>query len=153
MRKLGLFTTRERDAELATAVLAALAENQVDFTLFFRLLADAQVAGAGEAVLRSLFRDLVACDALLARWRARLTREPQDAEHRRAAMHAVNPAYIPRNHQIEAMIAAAVERDDFTRMDELLAVLSRPYEDQPEFARYTQSPQPHEEVTATFCGT
>jgi serine/tyrosine/threonine adenylyltransferase len=72
---------------------------------------------------------------------------------RRSAMRAVNPAYIPRNHQIEAMITAAVEQDDFTRMDELLAVLSRPYEDQSEFILYAQPPQPHEQVKATFCGT
>ena len=68
-------------------------------------------------------------------------------------MRAVNPAYIPRNHQIESMITAAVEQDDFTRMDELLTVLSRPYEDQPEFVRYAEPPQPDEQVTATFCGT
>ena len=131
----------------------ALAENQVDFTLFFRRLADAQVAGAGDEALRSLFQDPAGCDTLLVRWRERLRHETQDAESRRSAMHAVNPAYIPRNHQIEAMITAAVEQDDFTRMDELLAVLSRPYEDQPEFVRYAQPPQPHEQVKATFCGT
>ena len=51
------------------------------------------------------------------------------------------------------MITAAVEQDDFTRMDELLAVLSRPYEDQPKFVRYARPPQPHEEVEATFCVT
>jgi uncharacterized protein YdiU (UPF0061 family) len=152
MRKLGLLTSREGDVELATALLGALAENQVDFTLFFRRLADAQIEGEGDAALRMLFQNPVNCDALLSRWRQRLEQETQDAESRRSAMHAVNPAYIPRNHQIEAMIAAA-EQDDFTRMDELLAVLSRPYEDQPEFVRYAQPPQPHEEVTATFCGT
>jgi hypothetical protein len=38
-------------------------------------------------------------------------------------------------------------------MDELLTVISRPYEDQSEFVRYAQPPQPHEEVKATFCGT
>ncbi|MGD9618289.1 MAG: YdiU family protein [Alphaproteobacteria bacterium] len=153
MRKLGLFTIREGDAELATAVLGALAKNGADFTLFFRRLGDAQVAGAGEEALRPLFRDPARCDELLVRWRARLGQERQDVEARRSAMRAVNPAYIPRNHQIEAMITAAVERGDFTRMDELLAVLSRPYEDQPEFVRYAQPPQPHEQVTATFCGT
>ncbi|HLO19133.1 MAG TPA: YdiU family protein [Sphingomicrobium sp.] len=153
MRKLGLFTTREGDAALATAILDALAENQVDFTLFFRRLSDAQVAGIGDVALRSLFEDTAACDALLARWRERLTQERQNTEIRRSAMRAVNPAYIPRNHQIEAMITAAVEQDDFSRMDELLAVVSRPYEDQPEFVRYAQPPQPHEQVTATFCGT
>jgi len=153
MRKLGLFTTREGDVELATAVLDALAENQVDFTLFFRRLADAQVEGARDEALRSLFRDSASCDALLVRWRTRLTHETQEVEFRRSAMNAVNPAYIPRNHQIEAMITAAVEQDDFTRMDELLAVLSRPYQDQPKFVRYAQPPQPYEEVKATFCGT
>ena len=152
-RKLGLLTIREGDVELAMSILDALAKNQVDFTLFFRRLADAQVAGAGDLALRSLFQDTAACDAPLARWRERLTDERQDTEIRRSAMRAVNPAYIPRNHQIEATITAAVEQDDFTRMDELLTVLSRPYEDQPEFVRYVQPPQPHEQVTATFCGT
>jgi uncharacterized protein YdiU (UPF0061 family) len=153
MRKLGLLTTREGDVELATDVLGALAENQVDFTLFFRRLADAQVDKAGDEALRLLFQDPARCDALLVRWWERLGQETQDAELRRSAMRAVNPAYIPRNHQIEAMITAAVEQDDFTRMDELLAVLSRPYEDQSEFIRYAQPPQPHEQVKATFCGT
>ena len=153
MRKFGLFTSREGDAALATEILDALAENQVDFTLFFRRLADAQVEGVADEALRSLFQDSAGCDTLLVRWRERLKQEMQDAESRRSAMRAVNPAYIPRNHQIEAMITTAVEQDDLTRMDELLTVLSRPYADQPEFVRYAEPPQPHEQVTATFCGT
>ena len=67
MRKLGLLTTREGDVEFATEVLAALAENQVDFTLFFRRLADAQVGKAGDEALHSLFQDPSRCDALLVR--------------------------------------------------------------------------------------
>jgi hypothetical protein len=31
--------------------------------------------------------------------------------------------------------------------------LSRPYDDQPAFAQYTQPPQEHERVLHTFCGT
>ena len=134
-------------------ILTALARNRVDFTLFFRRLADAQVAGAADEAVKSLFLDPTACDALLIRWRDRLARETGSVEARRAAMHAVNPAYIPRNHQIEAMIKAAVEQDDFTRMEELLAVLARPFDDQPQFARYAAPPEAHEEVQATFCGT
>jgi uncharacterized protein YdiU (UPF0061 family) len=68
-------------------------------------------------------------------------------------MRAVNPMYIPRNHRVEAVIAAATERGDFAPFEELLAVLSRPYEDQPAFARYAQPPEPDERVTETFCGT
>jgi uncharacterized protein YdiU (UPF0061 family) len=68
-------------------------------------------------------------------------------------MRAVNPRYIPRNHRIEAVIAAAVERDDFAPFEELLSVLSRPFDDQPERDEYATPPQPGERVLRTFCGT
>jgi uncharacterized protein YdiU (UPF0061 family) len=80
-------------------------------------------------------------------------REPDDAGDRRARMRAVNPAFIPRNHRIEAMIEAAVEREDFAPFEELLQVLAKPFEDQVPFQRYMDPPRPHERVCQTFCGT
>jgi uncharacterized protein YdiU (UPF0061 family) len=71
----------------------------------------------------------------------------------RAGMRAVNPAFIPRNHRIEAVIEAAVERKDFAPFEELLLVLAKPFDDQAPFARYMDPPQPHERVCQTFCGT
>jgi uncharacterized protein YdiU (UPF0061 family) len=151
-RKLGIVSPREGDAVLANAVLKAMAENQADFTLFFRNLSAAIEPGNDEPV-RSLFIDPTAADPLLERWRARLAEDPQDTEERRAAMDRVNPAFIPRNHRIEAVIAAALE-DDFTPFEELMTVLSRPFDDQPEFtATYATPPLEHEVVRATFCGT
>jgi uncharacterized protein YdiU (UPF0061 family) len=153
MRKLGLANRDDDDVELANAILSAMTENQVDFTLFFRRLSDATAGTDHDEPIRSLFVDPTRCDDLLRRWRDRLTKDPQDAATRRAAMNAVNPAFIPRNHRVEAMIKDAVEENDFTPMDELLTVLARPYEDQPESARYGEPPQAHERVLATFCGT
>ena len=69
-----------------------------------------------------LFKNTDAYDAWAARWRARLGQETAPA----AAMRAVNPAFIPRNHLVEAALAAAVERADFRPFEDLLAVLSRP---------------------------
>ena len=43
--------------------------------------------------------------------------------------------------------------DDYAPFEELLAVLSKPYQDQPEFAAYTEPPQPDQRVLQTFCGT
>lgn len=151
-RKLGLFTEREEDMALAEALMAAMAENQVDFTLFFRRLADAQT-GDGDEPVRSLFVDPTAFDRWATQWRARLAQEPQDAETRRRAMRSVNPAFIPRNHRVEAMIKAAVEQEDFGPFEELLAVLAKPFEDQPAFSHYADPPLEHERVTRTFCGT
>ena len=68
-------------------------------------------------------------------------------------MRRVNPAFIPRNHRVEQALDAAVEREDFSLFDELLTVLSRPYEDQPAFAGYANPPRAEERVLQTFCGT
>ena len=50
------------------------------------------------------------------------------------------------------MIAAAVN-NDYAPFEELLTVLSKPYEDQPEFAAYAEPPLPDQRVLRTFCGT
>ena len=68
-------------------------------------------------------------------------------------MRAANPAFIPRNHRIETMIRAAVDRDEFGPFEELLKVLANPFADQPAFAHYAQPPQEDERVRETFCGT
>ena len=107
----------------------------------------------GDEAVRRLFADPSAYDAWAARWWQRLAEEPREGAERQAAMRSVNPAFIPRNHRVEAVIAAAVERDDFGPFEELLTVLSQPYEDQPAFAPYADPPEPHERVLQTFCGT
>jgi len=151
--KLGLLSQRDGDLALAQDLLSAMAENQADFTLVFRHLSEVAADPEGDDAVRSLFTDPSAYDAWAVRWRQRLSDEPHDSAARRAAMRAVNPMYIPRNHRVEAVIVAATERGDFAPFEELLAVLSKPYEDQPAFARYAQPPEPDERVTETFCGT
>ena len=68
-------------------------------------------------------------------------------------MLAANPAYIPRNHRVEAVIRAAIDEDDFAAFHELVGVLSQPFEDQPALTRYAGPPAEHERVLQTFCGT
>jgi uncharacterized protein YdiU (UPF0061 family) len=151
-RKIGLATVRDGDDAFLSALLEAMAVNQVDFTLFFRRLGDV-AGGAAEEGLRALFVDPTACDAWLAQWRARLALEDGEAADRAAAMHRVNPAYIPRNHQVEAVIRAAVDREDFAPFHALLAALAEPFVDQPHLAHYAEPPQADERVLQTFCGT
>jgi uncharacterized protein YdiU (UPF0061 family) len=68
-------------------------------------------------------------------------------------MRAVNPAFIPRNHVVEAALDVAVLRQDFRPFEELLDVVSRPYEDRPNLERYATPASPEECVRQTFCGT
>src|SRR5207237_687547 len=106
-----------------------------------------------DSEVRQLFADPAAYDEWAARWRQRTADEPQDAATRRTAMRAVNPVFIPRNHRVEAVIEAAVNRDDFALFEELLTVLSKPYEDQPALSAYAEPMQLNQRVLQTFCGT
>ena len=68
-------------------------------------------------------------------------------------MRRVSPAFIPRNHMVEAALEAAAEEEDFQPFEELLEVLAHPYEDKPGKERYAMPARPEEYVRQTFCGT
>lgn len=149
-RKTGLIDPFEGDDALIQDLLRRMQENAADFTLTFRALCDSAENPDGDSAARALFADPAAYDEWAARWRDRLGTCGAAAA---SAMRAVNPVYIPRNHRVEAALAAAVERADFAPFEELLKVLARPFDDRPEFAVYRQPPKPEERVLATFCGT
>ncbi len=151
--KLGLAQMRDGDLALAHDLLDRMAHNRADHTLTFRLLADAAADPAADDKVAALFADPSGFGEWALNWRQRLDAEGGDPAERRAAMRRVNPAFIPRNHLVEEAIAAAVRQDDFQPFERLIAVLARPFDDQPDAARYTLPPRPEQVVRATFCGT
>ncbi len=148
-RKIGITTARNGDDDLTQDLLRIMTENKADFTLTFRLLSDATLHADNDSAIRDLFIDRAAFDAWATRWRTRLGGDPAARE----LMRAVNPAFIPRNHLVEAALAAAVEQGDFAPFEEFLDVVSRPFEDRPEFSRYMQPAPADARVYQTFCGT
>ncbi|WP_437825777.1 protein adenylyltransferase SelO [Sorangium sp. So ce1153] len=151
--KLGLVREEDEDLALAADLLDRLGSNRVDYTVFFRGLCASAADPAADAQVASLFEEPGAFRDWAEAWRRRLAREDVAPEARASAMRGVNPAFIPRNHRIEELIQAAVLRDDFGPFEALVQVLSRPYDDQPEFAHLSEPPQPEERVQYTFCGT
>ena len=152
-RKLGLLTERDGDLALAQDLLERMAANRADFTLTFRRLCDAATDPAGHAEVRALFADAGAYDTWSVGWRNRMNEESVSVQERAATMRMANPAYIPRNHLVEAALNAAVERQDFQPFEKLLDVVSRPYEDRPGLSHYSAPARPEERVLQTFCGT
>ncbi len=152
-RKLGLFAERDGDAALAEDLLQRMAANRTDFTLTFRRLCDAAAAPEGDAGVRTLFADPGAYDGWAAGWRRRLEEEPAGGQARAAGMRRVNPAFIPRNHLVEAALDAATRRQDFQPFEGLLDAVSWPFEERPGLERYAMPAQPEECVLQTFCGT
>jgi uncharacterized protein YdiU (UPF0061 family) len=141
------------DAKLAEDLLERMAANHADFTLTFRRLSDAAANPEADLQVRTLFANPRAYDAWAVGWRQRLEEEHIAGQERTDAMRRSNPAFIPRNHLVEAAIEAAMRRADFQPFEELLHVLSRPFEDRPDLGRYAVPARPEERVLQTFCGT
>ncbi|WP_295077345.1 YdiU family protein [Tabrizicola sp.] len=133
-RKLGLLGEDEGDAALADDLMTAM--EGADWTLTFRRLAD-------EAALRPLFDDFTKMEAWLPRWRARA------GEGAAQRLAAVNPAVIPRNHNVEAALTAATDAN-MAPFHALLSAIQRPYtESEPYMLPAPTGFGPY----VTFCGT
>jgi uncharacterized protein YdiU (UPF0061 family) len=156
-RKFGLLTALEGDLERVQAWLETMRRNDCDFTLTFRRLCDAADPDADPsaalAQLRAAFAQPAESEVWAADWRLRLAREPDPGMQRPRSMRQVNPAFIPRNHRVEQVIAAATEQADLAPFEALLKVLSQPYREQPDFEVYAAPPRAEERVLRTFCGT
>ncbi|CUJ32329.1 protein adenylyltransferase SelO [Cognatishimia activa] len=138
--KIGISTPHADDGALIQNLLAILAEEKADFTNSFRALAD--------NIANPPLDQSEDFKAWQTRWRKRIENE-NDPE---ALMRATNPFVIPRNHQIEAMIQAAVD-GDYALFHKLNDVLATPYETSTDALPYTTPPTEDERVKATFCGT
>ena len=135
--KLGLEGDRPSDAKLVETLLNVMTEAEADFTLTFR--------GLGDGSARAQFADPEPFDAWVKLWEDRGGGfDPRLDRH--------NPIYIPRNHRVEAAIAAGMS-GDFAPFEELVDVLARPFDAQPGREPYAAPPLAEEQVHATFCGT
>lgn len=143
-RKLGLQTAAADDATLIEELLQLMQTEHADFTNTFRALSDAAMDADILPVTFASWRET---------WISRLAREPGGTQAAIETMCQANPAFIPRNHRIEAIIGAAVAHGDFAPFHELHAVLSRPFDDQPGHRALREPPRPDERVRNTFCGT
>ena len=102
-------------------------ESEADFTLTFRRLALAAESPGEQTALRELFAATSEIDGWLQDWQERLAYDPQTVAERLAGMRAVNPAFVPRNHRVEAALNAASESGDYSQFREFLSILQRPY--------------------------
>lgn len=64
-----------------------------------------------------------------------------------------NPLYIPRNHQIEALIQAAISDNNLAPFHLLNTVLKKPFNDINEYPEFFTPPTQEECISNTFCGT
>jgi len=145
-KKLGLFTEEAEDRLLIEALLTLMHKHQADYTNSFRALSTEHLPED------SLFKD-DAFAAWQAQWQARLSRQSGSLQASLDLMRANNPAVLPRNHRVEEALAAASDHGDYAVLERLLAAVSEPYADLPEYDAYRMPPSISERVRQTFCGT
>ena len=143
--KLGLQNIEAGDIDLVNSLLTWMRKGQVDFTNTFRDLSSEELP----LTARYEEPDFLAWHA---QWQLRLRRENRPTTLAYAAMRAVNPVVIPRNHRVEEALAAAEQHDDLSVTNRLLHALATPYEVGAGSESYQEAP-PNDSDYRTFCGT
>jgi len=137
--KLGLRDCGDEDVALMQELRGWLQSHEVDMTIFYRALADIEVAAEAPdpAPLAEAYYDpermAAAAPALrdwLIRYAARSRADGSSATERVARMDAANPRYVLRNYLAQEAIDRA-EQGDLAGVHDLLEVMRRPYDDQP----------------------
>ena len=138
--KLGLTTVLEQDDALIAEMLTMMDINRLDFSIFFRRLSDIHAQDDSmDAEISDLCVDREAFTIWIDHYRARLHLEQCSDAERKLAMDRCNPKYILRNYLAQTAIEAA-QRGDFSEIAKLTAILSRPFDEQPEHESYANLP-------------
>ena len=122
-------------------------QRRLDFTNSFRALHD---AATGDAL--ALKQRFSSDDKDFNEWQMRWqNRQPERSPALLDTMKHANPWVIPRNHQVENALDAAVDRHDMAPFEILLAVIQSPFDARIADAAYTD-PAPAE-ITAKSVST
>ncbi len=124
------------DRALIEDILKLLAQDRVDYTIFWRRLSHSR-SGTHTGPVRDLFLDRPAADAWLLRYSERLAHMPRGPMT--DFMLKTNPKFVLRNHLGEQAIRKA-KLKDFSQVDILLALLESPFDEHPGFDEYAAFP-------------
>ena len=132
-----------RVRELTESLLSLMAQEQVDYTIFWRRLSLAMASATWDTShpawtsVRDLFLDRPTWDLWQTRYAQDLALRDQAAAARTMLAH--NPKYVLRNHLAEIAIRQA-KSGDFSEIQTLLTLLQSPFDEHPEHEAYAQLP-------------
>ena len=147
--KLGLDEFRaETDELLVGNLMKALQATEIDMTIFFRRLSRIEPSedASTAASVRQQFADalydeqsndesIAPLQSWLDDYRHRLRGDGISQQTRMERMNSTNPKYVLRNYLAQLAIDKA-EVGDYSLVNELLDLLRRPYDEQPEHEQY-----------------
>lgn len=144
--KLGLFQEEEEDETLIKDLLDLMKKYNADHTNTFRYLTFDRLKEM-DLFKSNAFKEWYEL------WQSRLERQEESKDVSKQLMTESNPAVIPRNHRVEEALEAAVEKGDYSVLERLVDVLSKPYAHTSDQEAYAQLPPSSNGPYQTFCGT
>jgi uncharacterized protein YdiU (UPF0061 family) len=144
--KLGLFKTNRKDKKLIIELEQLLQVTETDMTIFFRELSYIKKeysTGCGISIVNnSFYKPNELTKSVLKEWEKwfkkymlRLNEETISDEEKKSKMNQLNPKYVLRNYMAQLAIEGA-EIEDYSVLNELVELLKKPYEEQPEFEKW-----------------
>jgi uncharacterized protein YdiU (UPF0061 family) len=151
--KLGLQSEQDSDVQLIERLLQAMHDSKVDFTNFFRKLGNLKKDSKPiEISQRNEFIDRENIDQWFSDYIRRLQLELSDDQSKKVLMNQINPKYILRNHLAQVAIEKA-QQNDFSEVDTLLKILSKPFDEQEAFDDYSKPPPLDMQRVAVSCSS
>ena len=145
--KLGLADATKDQREFIMAFLETLQDKAMDYTQTFVKLGQSLEDETLAAEMTTQLGDIYAT------WRTHLDNAQEDLSFAKNLMQTTNPLVIPRNHDIENVLATTEESGSSKAADDILKVLRSPYNAIDTTSQYQDQPADGDENYHTFCGT
>lgn len=145
-KKLGLFGEEPEDEAIIVELLNIMEKYKADYTNTFRELTIGKFSNM----------DIYTSSEFISwneKWKERLSKQNKSIEESKSLMKKTNPSVIPRNYRVEEALSAAIENNDYCKLQGLLDVLSNPYEYSVKQDEYAKLPPQSNIPYITYCGT
>lgn len=143
--KLGLSEANAGDNLLIEELEIVLQLSETDMTIFFRKLVNFKGINSADGLVEvsdAFYKPDEIKGEIKEQWEGwflkyteRLKKETKTDAERVVQMNAVNPKYVLRNYMAQLAIDDA-DKGDYMLLDELFNVLKKPYDEQPESAKW-----------------
>lgn len=130
-KKMGLEIEDPNDFHLFTDVMSTLDQFSIDYTFFWR-----QLSTGSLDVVWEYYGNRTELKKWFERYLARLAQESISAEERSVKMKKHNPKYVLKNYIAQEVIED-VEKGSRAKLESWLKVLYSPFEEHPEFEKYS----------------
>lgn len=135
-----------KEIDLVLELLDIMKDNNFDYTNTFMTLTTEGYKDSFESPIKKYNEWLI-------KWRKLLASQNMDISDSINIMMKSNPKIIARNHQVEHALKYATEKGDYEPLNNLIEVLSKPFDYSVSNKGYTLPPENNDKDYRTYCGT